>query len=126
MSDLNNRDPYNPTPPIAPGGPTPGGAYDQYGNSRFEPVEPSGRGPYVLLGLLVAIGIIGGLVYFNHAPRTQQTAQAPISSTTTRPAPAPMNAPVSPTTTPTSPATTSPAAPSTPSANPAPAGDVTK
>jgi hypothetical protein len=89
MSDYNNRDPYNPTPPLTPGGPMPGGPYDQYGNARFEPMEPSGRGPYVLLGLLVAIGIIGGLVYFNHAPRDRnaQTAQAPISATTPAPAP---------------------------------------
>jgi len=86
-------DPYSPTP-VGPG------AYDQYGNARFEPAEPRARGPYVLLGLMVAIGVIGGLIYFNHAPRdpNAQTAQAPM--TATRPAtqpPGPANGLANPT-----------------------------
>ena len=44
--------------------PGPGGPYDKYGNSNFEPGDPGGRGPYILLGILVAIGLIGGLLYF--------------------------------------------------------------
>ncbi len=28
-----------------------------------------GKGPYILLGLLVAIGLIGGLLYFNAHPK---------------------------------------------------------
>jgi hypothetical protein len=94
MSDYNNRDPYNPTP-MGPAG----GAYDQYGNSRFEPVESTGRGPYILLAILVAIGVIGGLLYFNHKPMNEQQAQAPITHTTTTPTtPAPplSGAPASP------------------------------
>jgi hypothetical protein len=96
MSDYNNRDPYNPTPMGS-------GGYDQYGNSRFEPVESTGRGPYILLAILVAIGVIGGLLYFNHKPVDQQQAQAPITHTTTTPTtPAPplSGAPSSPATTP--------------------------
>jgi hypothetical protein len=75
MSDFN-RDPYNPPP---------GGPYDQYGNSRFEPGD-SGRGPYILLAILVAIGVIGGLLYFNHKPVDQQ-AQAPVTKEQTTPTP---------------------------------------
>ena len=68
MSDYNNnRDPYDP-----------------YNNARFEPVD-SGRGPYILLAILVAIGVIGGLLYFNHSPTTEQQAKAP--SETHAPAP---------------------------------------
>ncbi len=80
MSNYDNRDPYNPTP---------NGPYDQYGNARFEPVDDSGRGPYILLAILVAIGVIGGLLYFNHKPIDQnEQAQAPISRDTTAPGPA--------------------------------------
>lgn len=78
MSDYNNRDPFNPVPP--------GGSYDQYGNSRFEPAD-SGRGPYILLAILVAIGVIGGLLYFNHNPANDQQAQAPAAHSTTHPTP---------------------------------------
>src|SRR5215813_4968798 len=91
--------------------PGPGGPYDKYGNSNFEPGDPGGRGPYILLGLLVAIGLIGGLLYFNGSPKNgENVAQAPstppsISRTTTPPA---------------TPATPSPSAatPSTPAAPP--------
>ena len=96
VDDYKNRDPYNPSPTgMGPG------AYDQYGNARFDPVDEGGRGPYILLGILVAIGVIGGLLYFNHAPtdRNAQQAQAP-SVTDTRPAPttpaAPGAAPLAP------------------------------
>ena len=41
--------------------PGPGG-YDKYGNTNFEPGDPGGRGPYILLGILVAIGLVGGLL----------------------------------------------------------------
>ena len=59
--------------------PGPGGPYDKYGNTNYEPVDPGGRGPYILLGILVAIGLIGGLLYFNGTPRSNRTneAQAP-------------------------------------------------
>ena len=75
MSDFNNRDPYDP-----------------YNNSRFEPVD-SGRGPYVLLAILVAIGVIGGLLYFNHSPTTEQQAKAPTETHAPAPgSPTPMPA----------------------------------
>src|SRR5215813_7886572 len=80
--------------------PGPGGPYDKYGNSNFEPGDPGGRGPYILLGILVAIGLIGGLLYFNGTPkdRTNQ-AQAPAAVERTMPTPAtPAPATPSPTT----------------------------
>jgi hypothetical protein len=82
--------------------PGPGGPYDKYGNSNFEPGDPGGRGPYILLGILVAIGLIGGLLYFNGTPkdRTNQ-AQAPAAVERTMPTPA-TPAPVTPS--PTTPA----------------------
>ncbi|SKA04787.1 hypothetical protein SAMN02745126_03313 [Enhydrobacter aerosaccus] len=80
MANYDNRDPYNVTPGNRP--------YDEYGNSRFEPIEDSGRGPYVLLALLVAIGVIGGLLYFNHKPADTQQAQAPLTTEHTAPGPA--------------------------------------
>ena len=85
--DATSFDPYNPASANpAPAslnaansnliGPTPSdpAIYDQYGNARFEPVETVGRAPYILLGLLVAVGVIGGLVYFNHSPRDPEIA----------------------------------------------------
>lgn len=60
--------------------PGPGGPYDKYGNTNFEPGDPGGRGPYILLGILVAIGLIGGLLYFNGTPKDRSSeAQAPAS-----------------------------------------------
>jgi hypothetical protein len=87
---------YNPGP----------GGYDKYGNTRFEPGEPGGRGPYILLGILVAIGLIGGLLYFNGTPKGDRAnqAQAPTErAMTARPTPAPA---------PMAPAPAAPAAPS--------------
>ena len=57
---------YNPGP----------GGYDKYGNTNFDPGDPGGRGPYILLGILVAIGLIGGLLYFNGTPRNDRANQA--------------------------------------------------
>jgi hypothetical protein len=97
QSEENAMSDYNPGP----------GGYDKYGNSNFEPGDPGGRGPYILLGILVAIGLIGGLLYFNGTPKGDRTNQAfaPTErSMTAQPkAPAPM-APA--------PATSAPAAPS--------------
>ena len=99
--DKDNRplDPYNPgslgTGPIpGPNGPGPN-AYDQYGNARFEPVEERGRAPLILLGILVAIGVIGGLLYFNHSPRDRnsETAQVPTITDVQPAPPAPPTAP---------------------------------
>jgi hypothetical protein len=72
---------YNPGP----------GGYDKYGNAQFEPPDPGGRGPYILLGILVAIGLIGGLLYFNGTPREDRNAQAQapaVERTVPTPAPA--------------------------------------
>ena len=100
MSDYIPKDPLGPNDPRG---------YDRYGNTRFEPVDDTGRGPYILLGLLVAIGLIGGLLYFNGSPKNENVAQAPpaISRTTTPPAPAP--------------STTATPAPATPAPSTAPA-----
>ena len=90
MSDYIPKDPLGPNDPRG---------YDRYGNTRFEPMDDAGKGPYVLLGLLVAIGLIGGLLYFNGTPKTENVAQAParpaIERTVPNPAPA-MPAPAKP------------------------------
>ena len=88
---------YNPGP----------GGYDKYGNTNFDPGDPGGRGPYILLGILVAIGLIGGLLYFNGTPKDRSNqAQAPMGTER-------------PTTGATTPGTPSPATPSpSPSATP--------
>ena len=106
MSDYIPKDPYTPNDPRG---------YDRYGNARFEPADDTGKGPYILLGLLVAIGLIGGLLYFNGSPKNgESVAQAParpaIERTMPTPAPAPMATPAKPA--PATPAT--PAAPATP------------
>ena len=109
MSDYIPKDPMGPN-----SGPTNDRyGYDRYGNTRFEPADDSGKGPYILLGLLVAIGLIGGLLYFNGSPKNgENVAQAPanppaISRTVTPPA--------APATTPAAPS------PSAPTASPSPA-----
>jgi hypothetical protein len=97
MSDYIPKDPLGPNDPRG---------YDRYGNTRFEPVDDTGKGPYILLGLLVAIGLIGGLLYFNGAPKNgDQVAQAPNRPAIERTMPTP---------TPAAPATTMPAAPVAP------------
>ena len=111
---------YIPKDPLGPNNGSDRYGTDRYGNTRFEPADDSGKGPYILLGLLVAIGLIGGLLYFNGSPKDgENVAQAPanppaISRTVTPPA-APAARPVAPATTP-SPATPAPStAPATPS-----------
>jgi hypothetical protein len=70
--------------------PGPGGPYDKYGNTQYEPIDPGGRGPYILLGILVAIGLIGGLLYFNGTPRQDRNSQAQAPAMErTMPTPAP-------------------------------------
>jgi hypothetical protein len=69
MSDYIPKDPLGPNDPRGS---------DRYGNTRFEPADDTGKGPYILLGLLVAIGLIGGLLYFNGTPKDgENVAQAP-------------------------------------------------
>jgi len=100
MSDYIPKDPLGPNDPRG---------YDRYGNTRFEPADDSGKGPYILLGLLVAIGLIGGLLYFNGAPKNgENVAQAPA------------NRPAIERTMPATPAPAIPATPAAP-AKPAPA-----
>jgi len=106
MSDYIPKDPLGPNDPRG---------YDRYGNTRFEPADDTGRGPYILLGLLVAIGLIGGLLYFNGGPKNgENIAQAPanppaIERTTPTPMPKPMTPPAATPATPSAPVT--PAAP---------------
>jgi hypothetical protein len=113
MSDYIPKDPYSPNQNNAPG-------YDRYGNAKFEPAmdDGSGKGPYILLGLLVAIGLIGGLLYFNGTPKDgSDVAQARNPATIERTAPPvertapPVAAPGAPSLTPTKPAPATPAAP---------------
>jgi hypothetical protein len=59
--------------------PNRGSNYDRYGNANFNyEAADTGKGPYVLLGLLVAIGLVGGLLYFNGPKEGSNTAQAPV------------------------------------------------
>jgi hypothetical protein len=123
MSDYIPKDPLGPIsdrnggPVIGPNDPR---GYDQYGNTRFEPANDTGKGPYILLGLLVAIGMIGGLLYFNGSPKTDNMAQAPATPAIERTTPLPSAAPGAPGTpiTPMTPApTTAPASPATQAPN---------
>jgi hypothetical protein len=113
MSDYIPKDPLTPNPNDPRG-------YVRYGNARFEPElgDGSSKGPYILLGLLVAIGLVGGMLYFNGSPNTgTEVAQAPkpaIERTVPTPA-----APGAPGLTPTNPAPTAPAdRPAPPAATP--------
>jgi len=100
MSDYIPKDPLGPNDPRG---------YDRYGNTRFEPADDSGKGPYILLGLLVAIGLIGGLLYFNGSPKNgESVAQAPNRPAIERTMP---NAGPTAMPTPAKPADTAPAAP---------------
>jgi hypothetical protein len=105
MSDYIPKDPYTPNPNDPRG-------YDRYGNAKFEPVvdDGAGKGPYILLGLLVAIGLIGGMLYFNGAPKNGEDVAQARSPAIERTVP-----------------TTTPAAPGAPAltpSNPAPATPV--
>jgi hypothetical protein len=103
--------------------------FDKYGNpipsgTPYEPVESTGRAPYVLLGLLVLIGIIGGALYFNGTPnasrRGSDVANAPpAASDTVRSPAATPGSPGLP------PAGRSMDATPAPSTTPAPAGSAT-
>lgn len=113
MSDYIPKDPLTPNPNDQRG-------HDRYGNAKFEPAvdEGAGKGPYILLGLLAAIGLIGGLLYFNGAPTTNSdVAQARNPAPIERTAPPierttpPAAAPSAPSLTPTNPAPATPAAP---------------
>jgi hypothetical protein len=110
MSDYIPKDPLNPNDPTNPNNPR---NFDRYGNAKFEPVaDDTGKGPYILLGLLVAIGLIGGLLYFNSSPNDgANVAQAPTRPAIERTVPA----------VPATPATPATPAPATTPANPAPA-----
>ena len=106
---------YIPKDPLGPNNDRYG--YDRYGNTRFEPADDTGKGPYILLGLLVAIGLIGGLLYFNGSPKNgENVAQEPsrpaIERTTPAPSAMPTPATPAPSATPATPAPTPPAAPS--------------
>jgi hypothetical protein len=119
MSDYIPKDPLGPNGgPVNPNDPR---GYDRYGNTRFEPADDTGKGPYILLGLLVAIGLIGGLLYFNGSPKGgDNLAQAPATPAIERTTPLPSAAPAAPGTpvTPMTPApTTAPATPATQAPN---------
>lgn len=107
MSDYIPKDPLTPNPNDRTG-------YDRYGNARFEPAidDGAGKGPYILLGLLVAIGLIGGMLYFNGTPQNgPDVAQAPrpaIERTVPTPAPATPATPAAPAATPATPAPATP------------------
>ena len=102
MSDYIPKDPLGPNDPRG---------YDRYGNTRFEPADDTGKGPYILLGLLVAIGLIGGLLYFNGSPKDgDQVAQAPANR------PAIERTVPNPASPPATPAPATPAAPANPGA----------
>jgi hypothetical protein len=111
MSDYNrssdNFDKYgNPIPGAVPG-------------TVYEPAAES-RAPYVLLGLLVLVGIVGGALYFNGTPaasrRGADVATAPPAVTDTVRTPA---APTLPTTRPMD-ATPAPSTMPAPGATPKP------
>lgn len=113
MSDYIPKDPYNPNDPANPNNPR---NFDQYGNAKFEPAEEASKGPYILLGLLVAIGLIGGLLYFNGSPKDgADIAQAPARPAIERTTPTPTPA------VPATPATPTAPAPAVTPADPAPA-----
>lgn len=107
MSDYNNPNSYdkygNPIP--GPVGTDPARPY------AYDPDASTGRAPYVLVGLLALIAIIGGAMYFTPHHSNTNVAQAPATATTdTRPLPATPPA--------AGPVNTTPA----PTATPAPAG----
>ena len=108
MSDYNNPNNFDKY-----GNPIPGAA------NVYDPDASTGRAPYVLLGILVLIGIVGGALYFNGTPNGARqgpdvASAPPAASRTMTPTPSPMpRAPAASTT------TTTPAPGATPTA-PAP------
>lgn len=105
MSDMNN--------PNSPNNPN---NFDKYGNTArptardaYVPTATTARAPYILMGLLALVAIVGAAMYFNGGRRTaSDVATVPPSITDTRPAPtAPMTGPASTTPAPTA----TPAAP---------------
>lgn len=94
--------------------------FDKYGNpipgtaNVYDPDASTGRAPYVLLGLLVLIGIVGGALYFNGgshtgATRAPDVASAPGIARPMTPSATPAIPPAAPDTTTTSPAPAAPA-----------------
>ena len=94
-------------------------SYDKYGNPipgplgaenrpyTYDPGASAGRAPYVLVGLLALIAIVGGAMYFtpHHSATAPDVAQAPAAATDTRPLPptppaGPVNTTPAPTATP--------------------------
>ena len=94
---------YNPN--INPG-PGPEGRYDYR-----DPNDGGGRGGYVMLAVLAAVALVGGLLYFG-TPDNDQQAQAPETTMTAPAAPDTQGGPA----TPMRPATPAPGAPATPPA----------
>lgn len=81
--------------PHSPAGRPYSGRYDKYGNRRDGqlPYEATGtdgsNGPYFLLAILVAVGVVGGALFFSHQPPArEQQAEAPASDIMTAPHPA--------------------------------------
>jgi hypothetical protein len=72
----------------------PNRGYDKYGNSQY-PQDDGGRGPYFLLALLIALGMIGGLMFFSgNKGGHNDVARAPDKVQSQLPVPAlPGNAP---------------------------------
>jgi hypothetical protein len=104
MSDYNpnNFDKYgNPTPSA--------------NNGLYEPADDTGRAPYVLLGLLALIAVVGGALYFNGGANKGGSNVAAAPPAIERTAPADRVTPAIP---PRGPLATTPA----PTATPAPAG----
>ena len=92
--------------------------FDKYGNTTrptardaYQPAATTARAPYILLGLLALVAIVGAAMFFNGGHRTASDVATAPAMNDTRPAPAaPMTGPASTTPAPTAtPAT--PAAP---------------
>jgi hypothetical protein len=69
MSDYNNPNPNNPN---EFDNPIPGTARPFV----YDEADRTSRAPYVLLGILVLIGIVGGALYFNSGHRTARDVAA--------------------------------------------------
>ena len=98
--------------------------YDQYGNRTSNNANMNydaadGRGPYILLAILVVIGVLGGILYFNHSPNREQQAQMPAASDLAK-RPTPPALPGAPQANPGSATPANPGGATTPSPAPAP------